>query len=438
MPYGPFDAALSSLSAADLNRLVSDGIPEGTQVDYKEDLSEKSGGPSAWRRGEGTISDRAKRELARMVVGFANAEGGTVIVGIRESENRPSRPMEIVPLPAVADLADRLRRALIDLIDPKPDRLDVFGVVTEGNTGAVVMRTPPSLNAPHRVSMKDGFGVYVRRGDQTVEATMREVHDIVLRRESGVERFERTFHEARKAFEAQMAAFRAGPINPAEDEASINSRLDDSSSSWAVGWSIFLAPMTKVAVEFEEIVRLPGGTIFAGQYEWAEEESRNRLGRATRILGGRTDATREQYGDEGWRDVRSTWFRDGRGIFSRAMIQATAADPVPSINPAWLTDPILDALIWARAVREHVGDLGLGFGMQVRIDNLDGARMVREASIGRASRIVPAAAASAIYEVGSLGAMERTVEAVMRDAAGAFGDELNNRRFTLRWDDDES
>ena len=290
MPYGPFAAALANLTGADIDRLVRDGIPEGAQVDFKQDLSEKSGGLSGWRRGERTISEKTVRELGRMMVGFANVDGGTVVVGVRETEGHPSRADEIDPIPAVAELADRIRRSLLALVDPPLDRLEVAGVATAGDAGVLVIRTPPSMNAPHRVRLKDGFGVFVRREDQTMEATMREVHDIILRRESGVERFERTFRDAMHAFEKRMSESRAGPPDPPRDQPLKHLDAREASPRWAVGWSIFVVPITRIAA------------------------------------------------------------------------------------------------------REHCGDPSLGFGMQVFVDNKDGARMVSERGGGRPSRTVPAAA----------------------------------------------
>ncbi|MBM2576420.1 ATP-binding protein [Jannaschia sp. Os4] len=149
MPNGPFIVPISDLTGADIDRLVYDGIPEGAQVDFNQDLSEKSGGLSGWRRGERNVSEKAIRELCRMTVGFANTDGGTLVVGIRETEDHPSRAEVIDPLPAVAELADRVRRSLLDRIDPPLDRVEVAGIVTDGDAGALVIRTPPSLNAPH-------------------------------------------------------------------------------------------------------------------------------------------------------------------------------------------------------------------------------------------------------------------------------------------------
>ncbi|WP_238941696.1 hypothetical protein, partial [Jannaschia sp. Os4] len=175
--------------------------------------------------------------------------------------------------------------------------------------------------------------------------------------------------------------------------------------------------------------------IFANKNEWANETRGSAFRRAVPILGGRTRASRDNLGGGGWRDVSHTWFRNGRGAFQYAMYQQTMDDMVPEIRPAWLTCPILDALIWIRSVRGHRGDPTLGYGMQAFVDNRDGAGMVGERGDDEPSRNIPAAAASAIYEVGPIGAVDQTVDAVMRDMAGAFGNELNDRKFSIRWSD---
>ncbi|MBM2576421.1 hypothetical protein JQC91_08885 [Jannaschia sp. Os4] len=88
---------------------------------------------------------------------------------------------------------------------------------------------------------------------------MREVHDIVLRRESGIERFERMFHDARQAFEARILEFRSGPLDPPHSQRLRALDGPDEMPRWAVGWSIHVAPLTRAMVDFESLSEFSGG-----------------------------------------------------------------------------------------------------------------------------------------------------------------------------------
>ena len=92
------------IDAGDIERLIESEVPEGEQIEFKESLpsNNKSGDP--WMSGEGRIGDKARNELVEEVVAFANAYGGTLLLGIRESETRPAVAAEITPVPRCADL----------------------------------------------------------------------------------------------------------------------------------------------------------------------------------------------------------------------------------------------------------------------------------------------------------------------------------------------
>ncbi len=66
----------------DVRSLGTKGIGEGPRMDYKEALS---------LTGRGTLTASAKKELARDVSALANAEGGLLVIGVKDPASPPSQ-----------------------------------------------------------------------------------------------------------------------------------------------------------------------------------------------------------------------------------------------------------------------------------------------------------------------------------------------------------
>ena len=185
-----FGKPLDQIVPEDLEWLLNEQIPEGDDVEFKRELPAKE---------PGKIGDRARNEILEEVVGFANAHGGHVIIGIEESEDKPHRATKIVPLPGCAEIADRIRLQARDCIDPQLPVLSSVGVGTDGQGGGViVIRVPESRLAPHR--LKPTKECYIRRADRTEKMTMREIQDLTLNRHRGMEAVETRFAELQRRF----------------------------------------------------------------------------------------------------------------------------------------------------------------------------------------------------------------------------------------------
>ena len=186
------------VSAEDINTLIELQIQEGNQIEFKEGLSAKGGSPDPWVKGEDKIGDYARNSILREVVAFANAFGGTLLLGIKETKSQPATALAITPLPRCDELADRLRKQLRDCVEPQIPQLELFGVKTEGKAGVIVIRVSRSRMAPHRV--KPGRSCPIRRADRTEEMTMREIQDLTLNVSRGMERFDKRMDERSEQF----------------------------------------------------------------------------------------------------------------------------------------------------------------------------------------------------------------------------------------------
>jgi hypothetical protein len=90
-----------------------------------------------------------------------------------ESKEKPHRAEEISPLPAVYELADRLRDIIKDIIEPPLARWAVHVIPIDGNEGVIVMGTARSTRGPHRV--KTSLKVPIRREKTCDSMSMPEI-----------------------------------------------------------------------------------------------------------------------------------------------------------------------------------------------------------------------------------------------------------------------
>ena len=189
---------VGQIGISDIESLIASKVPECEQVEFKESLSTKGDTADPWMDGKNKIGDQAKEALLKEAVGFANAYGGAVLLGIGESKAHPPVAARIVPIPRCADLAERLKLVFHDRVEPQLPRIDIFAVRTEGDAGVVIIRVGRSRLAPHRV--KGTLVCPIRRSDRCEEMSMREIQDMTLNVSRGLERLEIRFSERAKRF----------------------------------------------------------------------------------------------------------------------------------------------------------------------------------------------------------------------------------------------
>ena len=181
----------SDLTQEDIELLIKEQVQEGSQIELKVALPARKG-QDAWVSGEQKVGDYARNELLAEVIAFANAHGGWLFVGIKETDDHPKRAKDVAPLRNCAELADRLRLMCRDCIEPQVPVLEVAGIpFDEDSAGVVVFYIPQSRMAPHRHLVTKEC--YIRRADRTEKMTMREIQDLTLQVERGIGAIERIF-----------------------------------------------------------------------------------------------------------------------------------------------------------------------------------------------------------------------------------------------------
>ena len=191
------------IDISEIQYLIESQVPEGEQIEFKETLPAKGdGSPDPWMPGQGSIGDRAKSEILKETVAFANAHGGALLLGIKESESKPPVASEISPIPRCAELAERLKLVFRDRVEPQLPVLDVFAVPTEDKSGVVIIRVGRSRLAPHRVTKTRICPI--RRTDRCEEMSMREIQDMTLNISRGLERLDKRLSERSEHFQDEF------------------------------------------------------------------------------------------------------------------------------------------------------------------------------------------------------------------------------------------
>ena len=196
-----FKKRLVDLVRDDIERVVADQIQESDTVEFKEGLSGRNG-LDAWHTGADRIGERARNQLVEEIIAFANAHGGTLLVGIEESGDHPRRAVSIRPVPRCADVAARLHMFCRDLIDPPLPTIEIASVPFDGDAGVVAARVERSRNAPHRHAAT--LLCPVRRADRVESLTMREIQDLTLHVFRGMEEIDRSFELRSQKFQDEL------------------------------------------------------------------------------------------------------------------------------------------------------------------------------------------------------------------------------------------
>ncbi|MDR8391908.1 ATP-binding protein [Aliifodinibius sp. S!AR15-10] len=194
-----FSKPLNEITKQDLELFIKEGYPEDLHLEIKRDLS---GG--SWSKSQKNISDKSKNRLVKEIVAFANSDGGILLVGIGETEDKPHRPEGIYPIEEVAELAERIRRSMHNTIEPRIPNLKVVGIPTDGKSGVLIAKVEKSYQAPHRADYNKEC--YIRRNADSTSMTMREIKDLTLRSVDTYENLQKRLKKRSKKFKDDFEA----------------------------------------------------------------------------------------------------------------------------------------------------------------------------------------------------------------------------------------
>ncbi len=142
-----FNKPLAEIDESDLQVLVDNNVREGREVEYKEVLT--------------ITTPEQKQEFLNDVSSFANTSGGTLIYGIKESNQDAGVPVEVCGLKGenpggkIVDMVNIINTGL----DPQLHGVSIFPVALPSHEGrvAIVLSIPKSYASPHMVKSSGRF-----------------------------------------------------------------------------------------------------------------------------------------------------------------------------------------------------------------------------------------------------------------------------------------
>jgi hypothetical protein len=134
-------------TAADIRRLVTTRREEDLHLEFKQKSD----------RSTGDLGDDDRKNFSKAVSGFANAEGGVLIFGVRtrSTRERPDRASQLKPITDVGRFRVALLDSLLNTTQPPVDGVRIEVIQSRGRTGYVKCLIPDSEKPPHRAVFAD-------------------------------------------------------------------------------------------------------------------------------------------------------------------------------------------------------------------------------------------------------------------------------------------
>ena len=156
--------SLHDLSFSDFQLLIDNHVPEGPHLEYKE--AAYSGRPADIR------------EMLRDITALANAEGGYLVMGIRE--DHASRAAALSPIDDPRTKVQAINQACLDGIQERIPGLEVVSYEIGFNQGIIVIRVPPSEQRPHMMVRDQSTDFVCRYSTDKRVMTLGEIRELIL------------------------------------------------------------------------------------------------------------------------------------------------------------------------------------------------------------------------------------------------------------------
>lgn len=171
--------AFTQIALTDVQDLIDREVREDRTIEYKErvDLESREG----------------KVEFLKHVTAFANAAGGTIVIGAVEGEG--DRRGVIVAFRGLHGSPDALglsiAAALRDGVDERLEGVLHRPIAVGDGTHLHIVRVPASPLAPHMIKLRTAEGRHYLRGNVSSDPmTARQIRELAIRTETAVVRAE--------------------------------------------------------------------------------------------------------------------------------------------------------------------------------------------------------------------------------------------------------
>lgn len=145
-----------------LERMKADGRQESLHLEFKQKNPKTP-----------DLDKDLKGKVSKVISGFANTEGGVLLLGVnsqRPGAEGPDVMTGLVPTPQAANFQDALNRHLVEITTPTVQGIETVVIQHESGDGSgiVALYVPESLGKPHRATIgDDSSGRYFMRTESS-------------------------------------------------------------------------------------------------------------------------------------------------------------------------------------------------------------------------------------------------------------------------------
>lgn len=174
------DMLYSDVNPEALKFLEENETPESRRLEYKEELP---------------LDSKSQRlEFCADVSAFANADGGYLLVGVKDEKKEDNSKPRIVGIPEPENTADyitRLENIVNSGVEPNVNGINIDAVGLDANNQSkivLVIFIPPSYSMPHWVGTKRSRSFWSRNSNGKYPLDINEVRQMFLFSETVTER----------------------------------------------------------------------------------------------------------------------------------------------------------------------------------------------------------------------------------------------------------
>lgn len=189
--------SVDAIDEAALRSLVDHQVAERRDLEYKRDLPGRS-------------DDNVKEFLAD-VTSLANAQGGDLIFGLDEAEGVAADLVGVETDDPDTEIL-RLESSLRDNVAPRLIGVRTVWVPLSNGRGALIMRIPGSMNAPHQIVFRKTRRFWGRSSKGKYEMDVHELRHAFTQSERLPQRFRQLHEEAIKKARGEDMPFLIEPL----------------------------------------------------------------------------------------------------------------------------------------------------------------------------------------------------------------------------------
>jgi predicted HTH transcriptional regulator len=166
------DKLLSEISKTGIFDLVTQQTAADAFLEFKAEMLDP--------RKPADRLDADKADWVSDVVGFANAQGGDILIGVKADGHSRACGLQPIAQDHAKRLSDQLRDLAIEHITPGIVQLEVGGIEIDAGEWIIIARVPFSPDRPHMSTYNDGTRFIVRVGNRKREMAYDEIQRLFL------------------------------------------------------------------------------------------------------------------------------------------------------------------------------------------------------------------------------------------------------------------